>query len=114
MVVFFGKKIQTDKPLYLSLIKVYGIGYGESYEICSCLGISNFAPYNLLSKYKKAKLWKLLQKIVLGLPRLHEKLGYINKLKENKSYKGFRHFKNLSVRGQRTKTNGKTRRKGIF
>jgi len=112
-VVLFGKRVPVDKPLSYSLLNIYGLGYSQSLELCKILGVSKDIYFENLSEKKRTKLKDLLQNMIVGSLRLHEKLNSIKILKESKTYRGFRHTKKLPVRGQRTRTNARTRKKGI-
>jgi len=114
MIILCGKKISLDKPVFYGLTSIFGLGYSQSLEICKSLGLSKTATFSFLSLKKKKKLQYILNNMVLGTARFHKKLNSINFLKKINSYRGWRHKKRLPVRGQRTKTNRRTRQKGIY
>lgn len=114
MVILCGKKIRVDYSLLYSLTQIFGIGFNQSLSICNSLGLSKNVTFSFLSLKKKKKLQRILNNMLVGTPRFHEKLDNIKFIKSNNSYRGWRHSKRLPVRGQRTKTNRKTRKKGIF
>jgi small subunit ribosomal protein S13 len=108
-----GVKININESLYKGLIYIYGMGRHQAGEICLVLGISKSASFNSLTLKKRKKFRLLLKNMVLGPRLLQIKMKNIKFLKSIKSYRGFRHKFKLSIRGQRTRTNAKTRRKGI-
>jgi small subunit ribosomal protein S13 len=112
--VLLGKKIKSSEPIPFSLKKIYGLGHKQILSICDTLGISNSCSFEKLTESKIIKLKDLLQSMVIGSEKAFLKSSKIKVLLENKSYRGFRHLKKLPVRGQRTKTNAKTRKKGII
>jgi len=113
VVVIFGVKVKADEPLYKSLSKVYGIGVNQSQAICSLFGLSKSFSYSGLNIKKRKKLRKILRKMLFGTQLLQKKRSQIEMLKDINTYRGFRHKKKLPVRGQRTRSNARTRRNGI-
>ena len=110
----YGVKININEPLSKGLVKIYGINRGQVDSLCSILGISLRTPYLLLNNKKRKKIRRFLKNMIIG-PRLVQlKLKNIKNLKIIKSYRGYRHKFKLPVRGQRSRTNAKTRRKGIL
>lgn len=107
----------------------YGIGKIQAKYICNELGISSNLRINELTRYEKNKIMQYLRKRmkIIKNPLLKtyrklpigENLKYIEKnsilfLVKKNVYKGFRHKKGLPVRGQRTRTNSKTKKKLSF
>ncbi len=103
-----------NKRIEVALTYVYGIGRPRSRSILNKLNIGLDTRANDLTEDQEVLIRKeierfptegdLRQKVSLDLKRLHE-IG---------SYRGYRHRRKLPVRGQRTKTNARTRRgKGI-
>jgi len=110
----FGVKINIKEPLSKGLVTIYGINRAQAKFICFALGISIGAPYFVLNNKKRKRFRRILRNMVLGPRLLQLKLKNIKNLKSIKSYRGFRHKFKLPVRGQRSRTNAKTRRKGIL
>jgi small subunit ribosomal protein S13 len=108
-----GVDIPPDKPTHISLRYLKGIGPTNSLEICARLGIDPQRRAKELSDDELARLAVMIDKdyMVEGALRRFEG-GNITRLKEIKSYRGERHRKNLPTRGQRSKTNARTR-KGV-
>lgn len=108
-----GVDIPPDKPTHISLRYIRGIGPTTSLEVCGKLNIDPQRRAKDLSDDDVARIAVLLDRdyLVEGPLRRFEGAN-ITRLKEIKSYRGERHRKNLPVRGQRSKTNARTR-KGV-
>jgi small subunit ribosomal protein S13 len=108
-----GVDIPPDKPTHISLRYIRGIGPTTSLEVCGKLNIDPQRRAKELSDDDVARIAVLLDRdyLVEGPLRRFE-ASNITRLKEIKSYRGERHRKNLPVRGQRSKTNARTR-KGV-
>jgi small subunit ribosomal protein S13 len=110
-----GVDIPPDKPTHISLRYIRGLGPTTSLQVCEKLNLDPQRRAKELSDAEIAAIASLLDRdprfIVEGPLRRQEQTN-IQRLKEIKSYRGERHRKNLPVRGQRSKTNARTR-KGV-
>lgn len=108
-----GVDIPPDKPTHISLRYLKGIGPTTALELCAKLKIDPQRRAKDLSDDEIARLATTIDKdyLVEGALRRFDG-GNIQRLKEIKSYRGERHRKNLPVRGQRSKTNARSR-KGV-
>jgi len=103
--------VPTEKQVQISLTYIYGIGPKFAQNICAATGID---PTKRVKDLSEAELKKLRDEIdsnynVEGdLQRVVA--GNVKRLKDIQSYRGVRHKNNLPSRGQRTRTNGRTRR----
>jgi small subunit ribosomal protein S13 len=107
-----GVDIPPDKPTHISLRYIRGLGPTTSIEVCEKLHIDPQRRAKELSDAEIAQIASLLDKeeyLVEG-PLRRQEGSNIARLKEIKSYRGERHRKNLPCRGQRTKTNARTRK----
>jgi len=106
-----GVDIPPDKPTHISLRYIRGIGPTTSLEVCGKLNIDPQRRAKELSDDDVARIAVLLDRdyLVEGPLRRFEGAN-ITRLKEIKSFRGERHRKNLPVRGQRSKTNARTRK----
>jgi small subunit ribosomal protein S13 len=106
-----GVDIPPDKPTHISLRYIRGIGPTTALEVCGKLNIDPQRRAKELSDDEVARIAVLLDRdyLVEGPLRRFETAN-ITRLKEIKSYRGERHRKNLPVRGQRSKTNARTRK----
>ena len=109
-----GVDLPPNKPTHISLRYLRGIGPSNSLELCAKCNIDPMRKANTLTDDDVAKIAMLIDReygLVEGSLRRFD-AGNITRLKEIKSYRGERHRKNLPVRGQRSKTNARTR-KGV-
>ena len=106
-----GVTIPSEKQVYIALTYVHGIGVKSSYDI---LAVAKVDPTTRVKNLTDAEIGRIQDTInnsyeVEG--ELQRKVvANIKRLKEIKSYRGMRHSQNLPSRGQRTKTNARTRR----
>jgi small subunit ribosomal protein S13 len=108
-----GVDIPPDKPTHISLRYIRGLGAATSIEVCEKLNIDPQRRAKELTDAEIAQIASLLDKEYLVEGPLRRQEGSnIARLKEIKSYRGERHRKNLPCRGQRSKTNARTR-KGV-
>jgi small subunit ribosomal protein S13 len=108
-----GVDIPNDKPTYISLTYLFGIGRAKSIEICRALDINPQLKANDLKEDDISRISNLLDKdyVIEGqLRRIVQQ--NISRLRDIQCYRGMRHRKGLPVRGQRTRTNARTR-KGV-
>jgi small subunit ribosomal protein S13 len=108
-----GVDIPGDKPTYISLTYLYGIGQATSISICRTLGIDLQRHAKELSDDDLARVANLLDKEYTIEGQLRRKIQQdIARLRDIGCYRGLRHRRGLPVRGQRTRTNARTR-KGV-
>ncbi len=106
-----GVDIPANKPTYISLTYLYGIGRTTAIRICRTLGIDLQKKARDLSDDDVARIANLLDKEYLIEGQLRRKVQQdIARLREIACYRGLRHRRGLPVRGQRTRTNARTRK----
>lgn len=106
-----GVDIPNDKSTVISLGYLYGVGDHVAREVCHKAGIDPNKRARDLAEEELARLATLLERdyTVEGpLRRLVQQ--NISRLRDIKCYRGIRHRLGLPVRGQRTKTNARTRK----
>ena len=115
MVRFLGVDLINNKKIQYALTAIYGIGLSRAKEILDSAGLENADQLGLrtkdLSDENISSIRKILEKdyqLEGDLVRLTNLS--IKRLMENGSIKGRRHRVGLPVRGQRTRTNARTRR----
>lgn len=103
--------LPKDKRVEIGLTYVYGIGRTSAKKILEETGINPDTRVKDLTEAEEAKLRECIDKeyVVEGDLRRQNALD-IKRLMEIGSYRGTRHRKGLPVRGQRTKTNARTRK----
>jgi small subunit ribosomal protein S13 len=106
-----GIDIPEKKKIRYSLRYIYGIGPKVADTILAKLGIDGERRANTLDDKETAAIASEIDAshLVEGALR-REVQQHIQRLKETKSYRGERHRKSLPVRGQRTRTNARTRK----
>lgn len=111
MARFAGVDLPENKRAEISLTYLYGIGKTTSAKILSIAGIDKNKRMKDLSDEEINKLREEIEKnyTVEGDLRRMEGLN-IKRLTEINCYRGIRHRKGLPTRGQRTRTNARTRR----
>ncbi len=106
-----GVDIPNDKKVAIALTYLYGVGPRVAREACVKNNIDAEKPARDLDEDELSRLSTLLERdyTVEGpLRRLTSQ--NINRLREIKCYRGMRHRMSLPVRGQRTRTNARTRK----
>jgi small subunit ribosomal protein S13 len=106
-----GVDIPNDKPTHISLRYLYGVGDRIALELCHKAGVDPQKRARELHEEELSRLAVLLEKdyTVEGPLRRLEQQN-ITRLKDIKCYRGLRHRLGLPVRGQRTRTNARTRK----
>ena len=106
-----GVDLPKDKRIEIGLTYVYGIGRTSAKKILEATGINPDTRVKDLTDEEEAKIRECIDHnyVVEGDLRRSVALD-IKRLTEIGSYRGLRHRKGLPVRGQRTKTNARTRK----
>jgi len=107
-----GVTIPSDKRLVISLTYVYGVGLTRSKQICKTAQLSEDLRIKDLTPEQEELLRKTLDEagFMLEADLRRDISQNIKRLQDIGSYRGFRHRRRLPSRGQRTKTNARTRR----
>ncbi len=109
-----GINIPNEKRIEAALPYIYGIGLSLSKKILSATNINPDKRTKDLSEADLNKIKEYIDKNYKVEGNLRQQiLLNIKRLKEIQSYRGIRHIKGLPVRGQRTKTNSRTRRGNV-
>lgn len=105
-----GVDIPNDKRVVISLTYIYGIGKPRSQEILAKAGISEDARVKDLSEEDLVKIRSIIDSYKIEGDLRREVSLNIKRLMEIGSYRGMRHRRGLPVRGQKSKTNARTRK----
>ena len=106
-----GVDIPKEKKIFVSLTYIYGIGQPVAYKILKQAGINPDVRAKNLTDDEVSRLANIVQKEYRTEGVLRRELSQnIKRLMDIQSYRGFRHKRSLPVRGQRTKTNARTRK----
>ena len=106
-----GVDLPRDKRIEIALTYIYGIGLTSSNQILSEIGLNPDTRVRDLTEDEIAKLREAIDRSYKVECDLHrEEAQNAKRLMEIGSYRGLRHRRGLPVRGQRTKTNARTRK----
>ena len=106
-----GVNLPNQKRLEIGLTYIFGIGQPTAQKICAALGLSPDTKVRDLTEDEVAKLREHIDSNLQVEGDLRrERTQAIKRLQEIGSYRGLRHRRNLPLRGQRTKTNARTRK----
>ncbi|MCF0114744.1 MAG: 30S ribosomal protein S13 [Erysipelotrichaceae bacterium] len=105
-----GVDIPRDKRIVVALTYVYGIGLSTSKKILEACGISEDIRTKDLTDAQENAIRQQVDQIKTEGDLRRETSLNIKRLMEIGCYRGVRHRKGLPVRGQRTKTNARTRK----
>ena len=106
-----GVDIPVNKQAWVSLQYIYGIGRSQSYKILAQADITPDVKVKDLTEDEVIKLREIIDKQHRVEGELRKEINFnIKRLVEIGSYRGFRHRHGLPVRGQRTRTNARTKR----
>ncbi|MDP1564093.1 MAG: 30S ribosomal protein S13 [Pirellulaceae bacterium] len=106
-----GVDIPNDKRTVVSLTYLYGVGPHTARELCLKAGINQDKLAREINDEELARLSGLMETDYTVEGPLRRQVGQnIARLREIKCYRGIRHRVGLPVRGQRTKTNARTRK----
>lgn len=106
-----GVDIPNDKRAVVSLTYLYGVGSYTARELCLKAGVNPDKLAREINDEELARLSGLMETDYTVEGPLRRQVGQnIARLREIKCYRGIRHRVGLPVRGQRTKTNARTRK----
>ncbi|MDO7908324.1 30S ribosomal protein S13 [Paenibacillus sp. JX-17] len=106
-----GVDLPRDKRVEIALTYIFGIGKTTSQKIIKEAGISADTRVRDLTEDEVSKLRETIDKTVKVEGDLRREISLnIKRLTEIGCYRGIRHRRGLPVRGQRTKTNARTRK----
>jgi small subunit ribosomal protein S13 len=106
-----GVDIPADKPSWVSLTYIFGVGPTNSRQILKEAGIDPQRRAKELSEDELAKIIGLIDKGFLVEGALRRSIQQnIARLRDIGSYRGNRHRRSLPTRGQRTRSNARTRK----
>lgn len=105
-----GMNLPDEKRVDIGLTYLYGVGRKNAVDILKKAEIDRATRIKTLSEEEQKRLQKVLETYRLEGDLRVEIQGNIKRLKEIGAYRGTRHSKNLPARGQRTKSNARTKR----
>jgi len=105
-----GVNIPDHKHAVISLTYIYGIGRPTAKQICAASGVAEDAKIGSLSEQQLDAIRAEIGKVSVEGDLRREVSMNIKRLLDLGCFRGLRHRKNLPLRGQRTKTNARTRK----
>ncbi|HID83068.1 MAG TPA: 30S ribosomal protein S13 [Chromatiales bacterium] len=105
-----GINIPVNKHTEIALTSIYGIGRTRAGEICKAAGVTPSMKVKDLSEAEIEGLRTAVAKLTVEGDLRREVSMNIKRLMDLGSYRGIRHRRGLPLRGQRTRTNARTRK----
>jgi small subunit ribosomal protein S13 len=106
-----GVDLPANKPIHIGLTAIFGIGRSTAVKILDEVNIEKGKRVKDLTNEEVDKIRHLIEGEYKIEGELKSRIRQdINRLKDIKCYRGTRHKKGLPVRGQRTRTNARTRK----
>jgi len=106
-----GVDLPRDKRLEIALTYIYGIGRSTARDICEKSGVSGDTRMRDITEEEVAKLRDVIERdYTIEGDKRREVQSNIQRLVEIGTYRGMRHRRGLPARGQRTRTNARTRK----
>ena len=105
-----GINIPPHKHAEIGLTAIYGIGRSTAQKICDAVGIAHSTKIKDLTDADLEKIREEIGRITIEGDLRREMSISIKRLMDLGCYRGVRHRRGLPVRGQRTKTNARTRK----
>lgn len=108
-----GITIPEEKRIDIGLTVLFGIGRSRAAAILKEAKIDGASRPKDISIEEENRIRAIVEKLTLEGDLKREVAGNVKRLKDIKAYRGVRHQRGLPVRGQRTKTNSRTRRGNV-
>jgi small subunit ribosomal protein S13 len=105
-----GINIPMNKHVWVGLTHIYGVGRARAQVLCSAAGIDPTTKVKDLTEAEVNAIRSQLAKFPVDGDLRREVSMNIKRLMDLGSYRGIRHRRGLPVRGQRTRTNARTRK----
>ena len=106
-----GIDIPNDKPTRIALRYIFGVGPTRAMEICRKADLDPDAKASELTEQQLSAIASVLESDFVVEGQLRRQVQQnIARLRDIRCYRGLRHRRGLPVRGQRTKTNARTRK----
>ena len=106
-----GVDLPRNKPIFIALTYIYGIGRTTALKIVEEAGIDRMTRVFQLSDHEVARIREIIQARFRVEGELRKEVAmHVKRLIDLGAYRGLRHRRGLPVRGQRTHTNARTRK----
>ncbi|MCS7313772.1 MAG: 30S ribosomal protein S13 [Acidobacteria bacterium] len=111
MVRIAGVDLPAVKPTFVALTYIYGIGRSSALKICQQAGVDIYRKLKDLHEEEINRIRHIIETQYKVEGELRKEVqAHIRRLIDIGCYRGIRHVKGLPVRGQRTRTNARTRK----
>ena len=105
-----GINIPMNKHVWVGLTSIYGVGRSQAQRACEAAGVKPDTKVKYLTEPEVAALRSAIARLPVEGDLRREVSMNIKRLMDLGSYQGIRHRKGLPMRGQRTRTNARTRK----
>jgi len=105
-----GVNIPNHKHTEIALTAIYGVGRSRAQKICDAAGVTRSVKVKDLTEADMEKLREQVARFVVEGDLRREVTMSVKRLMDLGCYRGVRHRRGLPVRGQRTRTNARTRK----
>lgn len=105
-----GINIPEHKHAWIGLMSIYGVGRTTAYGICEKVGVTPSVKIKDLSEEQLESIRGVISKMTVEGDLRREVSMNIKRLMDLGCYRGIRHRRGLPLRGQRTRTNARTRK----
>lgn len=105
-----GITIPDNKRLEIGLTALYGIGRSQARKVLEEAKVDYGTKGSEVTAEQENKIKKVIEGLKIEGDLKREISANVKRLKDIKAYRGVRHMRGLPVRGQRTKSNSRTRR----
>lgn len=105
-----GINIPINKHIGIALMHIHGIGRSRALDVCKAAEIEPSVPVKELNEPEVARLREAVAKLMVEGDLRREVAMNVKRLMDLGCYRGIRHRRGLPARGQRTRTNARTRK----
>ena len=106
-----GVEIPSQKRIDVALRYIFGIGPARAVELCEKVGVDPALRASKLTEEEVSKMNTVIERDFVVEGQLRRQIAQnIARLRDIRCYRGIRHMRGLPVRGQRTRTNSRTRK----
>ena len=105
-----GINLPNQKHIWIALTSIFGIGHARARDICTAAGVSPSTKVKDLTDAEVDKIRLEVAKVTVEGDLRRTMSMSVKRLMDLGTYRGMRHRRGLPVRGQRTRTNARTRK----
>ena len=105
-----GINIPMNKHIVIGLTHIFGVGHSTARKACEIAGVPPTTKTKDLTEPEVASLRSFIARLTVEGDLRRETAMNVKRLMDMGSYRGIRHRKGLPMRGQRTRTNARTRK----